>query len=166
MSYEENFVPLKTYSGLPHLSNEQRELFYKEKKKNLEVINPILNNELYKKMFGQYDNFQIWRVNDLEFPQIHPIHMLFLSIHERLGKLMEKDADLETKKMMGQIEEEEYKKVRGLINFYYIEVCSNLDLKVKKEYNEIMRQIKNDNIDYSDVEFTKESVSHPTIKVS
>jgi hypothetical protein len=156
MSFEDNFEPLKTYSGLPHLSNEQRELFFKEKKKNLAVINPILNNNAYKRVFGSYDNFQIWRVNDLQFPQIHPVHMLFLSIHHRLDRLVEKDADLQTQRAMNQIDEEEYLKRKGLLNYMYIEVCSNLDLNVKKTYKDIKAQIKNKTVNYSNVESPEE----------
>jgi hypothetical protein len=156
MSWEDDFEPLKTYSGLPHLSNQQRELFFREKTKNMAVINPILNNEAYRAVFGQYDNFQIWRVNDLQFPQIHPIHMLFLSIHHRLDRLVEKDADLQTQRAMDQIDEDEYLKRKGLLNYMYIEVCSNLDLNIKKTYLEIKAQIKNDTIDYRHVESPEE----------
>ena len=76
MSFEDDFEPLKTRSGLPHLSNEQRALWRSEKTKNMAAISPILNNDAYKKLFGTYDDFQIWRVTDLIYPQIHPIHCL------------------------------------------------------------------------------------------
>jgi hypothetical protein len=151
MSYEDDFEPLKTYSGHPHLSSEQREMFYKEKKKNLEVINPILNNEAYRKIFGAFDDFQVWRVNDLQFPQIHPIHMLFLTIHQRLDTLVERDAELQSQKIMKHIDEDEYKKRKGLLNYYYIQVCAELDLDDKKTYKEIQKQIKNNAIDYKEI---------------
>ena len=32
----DNFIPLATYSGVPHLSNEQRELFNRQKIKKYE----------------------------------------------------------------------------------------------------------------------------------
>ena len=165
MSFEDDFEPLKTRSGLPHLSNEQRALWRSEKTKNMAAISPILNNDAYKKLFGIYDDFQIWRVTDLIYPQIHPIHCLHLSIMKRLDDLVEKEGQLQAMKEMGQIEDEEYKQQRGLLNFYYIQVCSNLDLKVKKTYNEMMRQIKNDSLDYSNVEPAEKSC-HPAIQVS
>ena len=42
----DNFVPLATYSGLPHLSNEQRDHFNKQKIKNMSAISPFFDNEM------------------------------------------------------------------------------------------------------------------------
>lgn len=162
---EEGFVPLATYSGHPHLSNEQRQEFYDIKKKNLEVCSPLLNGDVYKKLFGHYDDFQRWRVSDLKYPCIHPIHLLYESIMQRLDKLVEKEGELQARKEMGTIEEDEYNNQRGLLNFYYIEVISNLDLSVKRVYKDLIKQKNNDNIVYKDVEFSKERFEHPTLKV-
>jgi hypothetical protein len=82
--------------------------------------------------------------------------MLFLSIHHRLDRLVEKDADLQTQRAMNQIDEEEYLKRKGLLNYMYIEVCSNLDLNVKKTYKDIKAQIKNNTVNYSNVESPEE----------
>lgn len=60
--------------------------------------------------------------------------MLFLSIHHCLDRLMEKDTDLQTQRAMKQIDEDEYLKRKGLLNYMYIEVCSNLDLNIKRTY--------------------------------
>lgn len=61
----DNFIPLATYSGVPHLSNEQRELFNRQKIKNMNTISPLFDNENYTKFFGSFNDFQKWRVLDL-----------------------------------------------------------------------------------------------------
>ena len=77
----------------------------------------------------------------------------------RLDTLVEKQGIIEGKYVSNLISEEEYLHEKGLINFYYIEVCSNLDLKVKREYKQMMREIKNKKVEYKDVLFNQESVS-------
>ena len=155
----DSFVPLATHSGLPHLSNEQRDHFNKQKIQNMNAISPFFDNENYNKFFGHFDNFQKWRVLDLVEPCIHPIHLLHLQIMHRLDTLIEKQGTLDGKWASDLISEEEYLHEKGLINFYYIEVCSNLDLKVKREYKQIMKEIKNKHVDYKNVLFNQESVS-------
>ena len=155
----DNFIPLATYSGVPHLSNEQRELFNRQKIKNMNTISPLFDNENYTKFFGSFNDFQKWRVLDLVEPCIHPIHLLHLQIMHRLDTLVEKQGIIEGKYVSNLISEEEYLHEKGLINFYYIEVCSNLDLKVKREYKQMMREIKNKKVEYKDVLFNQEFVS-------
>ena len=57
----DNFAPLATHSGLPHLSNEQRDHFNKQKIQNMNAISPFFDNENYNKFFGNFDSFQRWR---------------------------------------------------------------------------------------------------------
>jgi len=144
-----DFVPLLTQSGHPHLSNEQRQHFYNLKVKNMNVVSPLFDNKNYNALFGQYDNFQKWRVLDLQCPAIHPMHLVFLSIRDRLESLRDAGAKLEGEK--ANMPEEEWGKRRGYLNYLWIECMSNVDLVIKKEYKRMLAEIESEKISQTTV---------------
>jgi len=135
-----DFAPLLTQSGHPHLSNEQREHFYRLKIQNMSTVSPLFDNKNYNALFGQYDNFQKWRVLDLQCPAIHPMHLVFLSVRDRLESLRDAGAKLEGEK--ASMPEEEWTRKRGYLNYLWIECMSNVDLVIKKEYRKMLAEIE------------------------
>lgn len=144
-----DFVPLLTQSGHPHLSNEQRDHFYKLKIKNMNTVSPLFDNKNYNSLFGQYDNFQKWRVLDLQCPAIHPMHLVFLSIRDRLESLRDAGAKLEGERP--GMSEEEWARKRGYLNYLWIECMSNVDLVIKKEYRKMLAEMKDEKISHDTV---------------
>jgi hypothetical protein len=148
----DNFVPLATHSGFPHLSNEQRADWERNKAKNMAIVSPFFESENYNRFFGEFDNFQKWRITDLIHPCIHPIHLLHVHIQTRIESLIDKQEALKVKLITKEIDEEEWNNRQGLLNFYFFQVIADVDLGVKRKYKEMLRQLKSGDIVYKDVE--------------
>jgi len=136
------FAPLSTYSGCPHLSNEQRTHFQRLKIENMNTVSPLFDNENYNALFGQFSNFQKWRVIDLCEPMIHPIHLLHLTIQHRLEYLRDASEELERKKATGEITSEEYADRKSELNYHNLEAWSNVDLGIKRELRKLKKNVR------------------------
>jgi len=147
----DDFVPLATHSGLPHLGNEQREEWQRNKIKNMQAVNPFFESENYNRFFGDFDNFQKYRILDLVHPCIHPIQLLHVHIQNRIESLVEKQETLKVLFHTKQINEEEWNRRQGLLNFYFFQVMADVDLNVKRQYKQMLKDIKSESIVYENV---------------
>ena len=68
------------------------------------------------------------------------MHLVFLSVRDRLESLRDAGAKLEGEK--ASMPEEEWTRKRGYLNYLWIECMSNVDLVIKKEYRKMLAEIE------------------------
>ena len=144
----EIYNPLKTRSGLPHLSQEQREFFEKQQKDLIKDLDVYLNHDQLKQIYGMYTDIEKLILFDLEEPKIHPIHCNALMSVDALDKVYDKRANVESDYQMEKIDEETYKKFMNIIKYNELKITSDWSLEKKKELKQFLKDnpnIKEDN---------------------
>jgi len=144
----EIYNPLKTRSGLPHLSQAQREFFEKQQEHLIKDLNVSLNHHELKQIYGMYTDIEKLILFDLEQPMIHPIHCNALMSVDALDKIYDRRANVESDYQMEKIDEETYKKFMNIIKYNELKIKSDWSLEIKKELKEFLKDnpnIKEDN---------------------
>ena len=140
----EIYNPLKTRSGLPHLSQEQREFFEKQQEHLIKDLDVYLNHDQLKQIYGLYTNIEKLILFDLENPSIHPIHANALMSVDALDRIYDKMANVESDFMMEKIDKETYEKFKNIIKYNELKIKSDWSLEIKKQLKQFM--IDNPNI--------------------
>ena len=148
MTEIEIYNPLKTRSGLPHLSQAQREFFEKQQEHLIKDLDVYLNHDQLKQIYGMYTNIEKLILFDLEEPKIHPIHANVLMSVDALDRIYDKMANIESDYNMEKIDEETYEKFKNIIKYNELKIKSDWSLEIKKELKQFMidhPNIKEDN---------------------
>ena len=140
----EIYNPLKTRSGLPHLSQEQREFFEKQQEILIKDLDVYLNHDQLKQIYGMYTDIEKLILFDLEEPKIHPIHCNALMSVDALDKVYDKRANVESDYQMEKIDKETYQKFKNIIKYNEMKIKSDWSLDIKKELKQFL--IDNPNI--------------------
>jgi len=134
--------PLTTRSGKPHLSNEQREHFESQRDECIKAVG-FYNQGVMKTFFGLLgDDFNKWRIYDLENPQIHPVHMNKLMACDHLDKMIDYQGHISALRQMDKIDQETYDIETSKIRYQKLLAISEWDLKAKRELKELKSNIK------------------------
>ena len=144
----EIYNPLKTRSGLPHLSQEQREFFEKQQEILIKDLDVYLNHDQLKQIYGMYTDIEKLILFDLEEPKIHPIHCNALMSVDALDKVYDRMANVESDYQMEKIDKETYEKFMNIIKYNELKITSDWSLEKKKELKEFLKDnpnIKEDN---------------------
>jgi hypothetical protein len=141
---KEVYNPLKTRSGLPHLSHEQREFFEKQQKDLIKDLNISLNHHELKQIYGMYTDIEKLILFDLVNPSIHPIHANALMSLDALDRIYDKMGNVESDYQMEKIDKETYEKFKNIIKYNELKIKSDWSLEIKKELKQFM--IDNPNI--------------------
>jgi len=145
---KEIYNPLKTRSGLPHLSQAQREFFEKQQKDLIKDLDIYLNHDQLKQIYGMYTDVEKLILFDLVNPSIHPIHANALLSLDALDKIYDKFGNVESDYQLGKIDEETYEKFKNIIKYNELKIKSEWSLEIKKELKEFLKDnpnIKEDN---------------------
>jgi hypothetical protein len=140
----EIYNPLKTRSGLPHLSQEQREFFEKQQEILIKDLDVYLNHDQLKQIYGMYTDIEKLILFDLEEPKIHPIHCNALMSVDALDKVYDRMANVESDYQMEKIDKETYEKFKNIIKYNQMKIKSDWSLDIKKELKQFL--IDNPNI--------------------
>ena len=140
----EVYNPLKTRSGLPHLSQEQREFFEKQQQHLIKDLDVSLNLPELKQIYGMYTDIEKLILFDLIEPRIHPIHCNALMSVDALDKIYDRRANVESDYQMQKIDEETYNKFMNIIKYNELKIVSDWSLEKKKELKQFI--IDNPNI--------------------
>jgi len=140
----EIYNPLKTRSGLPHLSQEQREFFEKQQEILIKDLDVYLNHDQLKQIYGMYTDIEKLILFDLEEPKIHPIHCNALMSVDALDKVYDRMANVESDYQMEKIDKETYEKFKNIIKYNEMKIKSDWSLDIKKELKQFL--IDNPNI--------------------
>jgi len=144
MTEIEVYNPLKTRSGLPHLSQEQREFFEKQQEILIKDLDVYLNHDQLKQIYGMYTDIEKLILFDLEEPKIHPIHCNALMSVDALDKVYDRMANVESDYQMEKIDKETYEKYKNIIKYNEMKIKSDWSLDIKKELKQFL--IDNPNI--------------------
>ena len=144
MTEIEVYNPLKTRSGLPHLSQAQREFFEKQQKDLIKDLDVYLNHDQLKQIYGMYTDVEKLILFDLVDPKIHPIHCNILMSVDALDKIYDKFGNVGSDYQLGKIDEETYEKFKNIIKYNELKIKSDWSLEIKKELKQFM--IDNPNI--------------------
>ena len=145
---EKVYNPLKTRSGLPHLSQAQREFFEKQQEHLIKDLDVYLNHDQLKQIYGVYTDIEKLILFDLEEPKIHPVHCNALMSLDALDKLYDKMGNVESDYHMEKIDKETYEKFKNIIKYNELKIKSDWSLAIKKELKQFMidhPNIKEDN---------------------
>ena len=148
MTETEVYNPLKTRSGLPHLSQAQREFFEKQQEHLIKDLNVSLNHHELKQIYGLYTDIEKLILFDLEEPKIHPIHCNALMSVDALDRIYDKMANVESDYHMEKIDQETYEKFKNIIKYNELKIKSDWSLEIKKQLKQFMidhPNIKEDN---------------------
>lgn len=140
----EVYNPLKTRSGLPHLSQEQREFFEKQQEILIKDLDVYLNHDQLKQIYGMYTDIEKLILFDLEEPKIHPIHCNALMSVDALDKVYDRMANVESDYQMEKIDKETYEKFKNIIKYNEMKIKSDWSLDIKKQLKQFL--IDNPNI--------------------
>lgn len=116
---------LETWSGMPHLSNEQRMLYNRQRVLNARVSN---DNEA-DKVFGNL-SFNKWRLCDLKQPCIHPLHLMKCMQADALETLEKKRYWLDAVK--DDMDQDDFDREKDQLEYEYSMVMSDVDPLVWK----------------------------------
>ena len=141
---EKVYNPLKTRSGLPHLSQEQREFFEKQQKDLIKDLDIYLNHDQLKQIYGMYTDVEKLILFDLVNPSIHPVHANALLSLDALDKIYDKMGNIESDYQLEKIDKETYEKFKNIIKYNELKIKSDWSLEIKKELKQFM--IDNPNI--------------------
>jgi len=145
---KEVYNPLKTRSGLPHLSQAQREFFEKQQEHLIKDLDVYLNHDQLKQIYGVYTDIEKLILFDLEEPKIHPVHCNALMSLDALDKIYDKMGNIESDYQMEKIDKETYEKFKNIIKYNELKIKSEWSLAIKKELKEFLKDnpnIKEDN---------------------
>ena len=138
MTEIEVYNPLKTRSGLPHLSQEQREFFEKQQAHLMKDLNVRWNHHEVKQIDGLYKDMEELRLFDLVEPKIHPIHCNALMSVDALDRIYDKMANVESDYHMEKIDQETYEKFKNIIKYNELKIKSDWSLEIKKQLKQFM----------------------------
>jgi len=144
----EIYNPLKTRSGLPHLSHEQREFFESQQQHLIKDLNVSLNHHELKQIYGMYTDLEKLILFDLVNPSIHPIHANALMSVDALDRVYDKRANVESDYQLEKIDKETYEKFMNIIKYNELKIKSDWSLEIKKELKKFLidhPNIKEDN---------------------
>ena len=144
MTEIEVYNPLKTRSGLPHLSQQQREFFEKQQEYLIKDLNVYLNHHELKQIYGLYTDVEKLILFDLVNPSIHPVHCNALMSLDALDKIYDRMANVESDYQMEKIDKETYDKFKNIIKYNELKIKSDWSLDFKKQLKQFM--IDNPNI--------------------
>jgi len=134
----EIYNPLKTRSGLPHLSQEQRDFFEKQQEYLIKDLNVSLNHHELKQIYGLYTDVEKLILFDLVEPSIHPIHCNALMSVDALDKIYDRRANIESDYQMEKIDEETYNKFMNIIKYNELKIVSDWSIEKKKELKQFI----------------------------
>ena len=134
----EIYNPLKTRSGLPHLSQAQRDFFEKQQEYLIKDLNVSLNHHELKQIYGLYTDVEKLILFDLVEPSIHPIHCNALMSVDALDKIYDRRANIESDYQMEKIDEETYNKFMNIIKYNELKIVSDWSIEKKKELKQFI----------------------------
>lgn len=116
---------LETWSGQPHLSNEQRMVYNRQRVMNARVS----CDDQADKVFGNM-TFNKWRLCDLKSPQIHPLHLMKCMQADALETLERKKYWLDAVKE--DMTEEDFNRECDQLEYEFSMVMADVDPLVWK----------------------------------
>ena len=135
---KEIYNPLKTRSGLPHLSQAQREFFEKQQEHLIKDLNVSLNHHELKQIYGMYTQIEKLILFDLVEPSIHPIHANALMSVDALDKIYDRMANVESDYQLEKIDKETYDKFKNIIKYNELKIKADWSLDFKKQLKQFM----------------------------
>jgi len=134
-------VGIRTLSGFPWMSNEQRDYFNTLKKQAYDGLEPYMNDPEFKYLpfVRQYASFQNWRKYDVQrgYNQVHPF-TLFMCNYKYFVQYIEKvEYEAKCSYAVNDISQEEFDQTLIEIEKRKLLVESEFDLSKKKEFKKL-----------------------------
>ena len=136
-----DYTVLKTLSGTPAFSVEQRNYFNKKQQEIKDTLGDFcfLDPEFKRfPMFTRYFDYQMFLKTDLKNQATHPIHLYMQTLQLFFKQCVQKENDFKTQLEFNEITEDEYNNKINEIKVKKLLAQSEFDLSVKskiKKYN-------------------------------